>query len=101
MGVDLGSVSRDVHSCIFIGWDPAPPPIPPHLDSYYEGAIGGGGEGGGETLARGWEGGGTQTTVDTLVLCIVIPLRFQSYLLNSNTTGIFVGELLKKFKRGF
>jgi hypothetical protein len=25
---------------LFIGWDPATPPLPPHLDSYYEGAIG-------------------------------------------------------------
>jgi hypothetical protein len=37
--VYLGSMSRDVHSCTH--WlRPNDPPIPPDLDSIYEGAIG-------------------------------------------------------------
>ncbi len=44
MEVDLQSLfGLHVTWCekpFFIGWNPATPPLPPHLDSYYEGAIG-------------------------------------------------------------
>jgi hypothetical protein len=44
MEVDLQSLfcymSRDVHSCTHWLRDPATPSLPPHLDTYYEGAIG-------------------------------------------------------------
>jgi hypothetical protein len=32
-------MSRYVHICILIGWDPASPPPSPHFDSYYKCAI--------------------------------------------------------------
>jgi hypothetical protein len=38
--VYLGFMSRDVHSCTHWSRPPQLPPLPPHLDSCYESAIG-------------------------------------------------------------
>ncbi len=40
MELDLQSLFGLLRAAVLIGWDPATTPLPPHLGSYYEGAIG-------------------------------------------------------------